>query len=563
MKKIIYSILSFSLIWLVACEQVPIEVEPPVVVTIPTCPSDATAGTASFTKFVAIGNSFVAGTQAGALFNISQANSLPRILAKQFECVGGSTTFNQPDIGSVNGYNIQSSIPGVITLGRNILFDPDGPTGPRSAAPYPSGYPGAAATTCPSAVSATPPLPAPYNTADLPSAFGGNKATLQNFGVPFIVLAQALIPQTGGPPSATPPYNGLYARFASNPGTSTILSDAITAQGSFYLVWLGMDDVLLWAAGGADESGSVPALATKATFEGQYNSLIGALLDPTLGIPATSKAVVGNIPNITTLPYFYTVPWNTIVIDEATQASLTTNLATPYNAFLEAMDANDIITPEEKAKRLLTYVAGKNANNVILKDANGVQYKNGVLLTDQTLTDLSPYMTGNAAALMPYAMARQATATDLIPLTAGAVLGTCLGGNPLAVQGVSYPVGDKYAITSAELTIILTRTAEFNAAISTQIASNADRSARLALANVNTAYSAFVTAKAGVANNVTITPSFAPPTGAFSEDGIHPNTRGYAYTANIFIDAINAKFGSKIPKASYAAYSGTGLPVNP
>jgi hypothetical protein len=67
-----------------------------------------------------------------------------------------------------------------------------------------------------------------------------------------------------------------------------------------------------------------------------------------------------------------------------------------------------------------------------------------------------------------------------------------------------------------------------------------------------------------VSDNVTIMPSFAPPFGAFSEDGIHPNSRGYAYMANAFIDVINHKFsGTVVPKASLADYSGVGLPLVP
>jgi hypothetical protein len=51
------------------------------------------------------------------------------------------------------------------------------------------------------------------------------------------------------------------------------------------------------------------------------------------------------------------------------------------------------------------------------------------------LTDLSPYMTGDYAGLffLMQELARQATATDLIPLAAGSVLGTCVGGSPQAV----------------------------------------------------------------------------------------------------------------------------------
>jgi hypothetical protein len=36
--------------------------------------------------------------------------------------------------------------------------------------------------------------------------------------------------------------------------------------------------------------------------------------------------------------------------------------------------------------------------------------------------------------------------------------------------------------------------------------------------------------------------------GVFSYDGVHPTAFGYAYIANLFIDAINAKFGGHIPR---------------
>jgi hypothetical protein len=69
------------------------------------CPTDASAGSADFSKFVAIGTSYTAGFQAGALFTQGQQRSVGRILAKQFECVGGGV-FNQANIGSENGFNI-------------------------------------------------------------------------------------------------------------------------------------------------------------------------------------------------------------------------------------------------------------------------------------------------------------------------------------------------------------------------------------------------------------------------------------------------------------------------
>ena len=531
-----------------SCKQEVITLEAPATTT----PSTPSKGNADFTKFVALGNSFVAGMQGQALYNDGQANSMAKIMAKQFEQVGGSTTFNQPDIGSVNGFNPISSKPcaGLI-LGRLFLFDPDG-SGPRTAAPAAAKAP-TVTSTCPSTVT-TPAAPSPFNTADLPGAYTGDKSKLNNFSVPLIYLGQALTPATGGPnpgcvtcptPSTNPAFTPYYQRFASNPsvnGTtgSTMLTDALGAAGSFYLVWLGFDDVLLYAATGADGAscGTYP-MTSAAAFNGQYNAAITGMLTAN---PAF-KGVVGNIPDFTSLPYFYTVPWNTITLDAATATTLTTNLSTNYNAFLDAMVANTIITASERDKRKLTYVAGKN----------------GVLMTDESLTDLSPYMAGPYAGLLPYARARQATSTDLVPLAAGSILGTCFAG-PTAVWGVSYPVTDQYILTATETAAILSRTAEFNTTISNAVAAS---SGRLALADVRKAYNDLVTNKAYIANNVMITPSFAPPTGAFSEDGIHPNSRGYAFTANVFIDAINTTFGANVPKASLASYSGTALPVNP
>jgi lysophospholipase L1-like esterase len=48
--------------------------------------------------------------------------------------------------------------------------------------------------------------------------------------------------------------------------------------------------------------------------------------------------------------------------------------------------------------------------------------------------------------------------------------------------------------------------------------------------------------------------------GAFSLDGIHLNPRGCALSANYFIEAINAKFGSTIPQADITQYPGVKFP---
>ncbi len=523
MKKINYRGYTLSLLLLLgaACSQEDIDLKEPETTTDTSC-EDATAGSADFTKFVVIGDALTTGFQAGALFTEGQNNSLGKILNKQFECAGGSATFNQPDINSVNGYNSTNSNPGAgIILGRLVLFDSDG-SGPKTASPTPAGYPG---------------VPAPYNTADIPTAYTGDKTKLNNFGVPGIILGQILTAATGGPNApANPAYNGLYARFASVPGTSTILGDAIGAQGTFFLFWAGNGDVLAYAVAG----GSGPVSPTDPNaFSEQYNLAINSIL----GSNANIKGVVGNIPDVATIPHFTTVKWNAIPLDAATAGTVTTNLANNYNAFLDQIASAGAITAAERDLRKISYAAGQNP----------------ILLTDETLTDLSPYMQGPAAGLLPYAKARQTKNTDLVPLSAGAILGTTVGGNAQMVYGVTVPLEDKYILTSTEVNEIRTRTTALNNIIKGVVESNS----RLALADVNSTFSALVTATAEVKSGVTITPTLTPPTGAFSEDGIHPNSRGYAYVANVFINAINAKFGSTVPQVNLGMYKGTGLPVSP
>jgi hypothetical protein len=84
---------------------------------------------------------------------------------------------------------------------------------------------------------------------------------------------------------------------------------------------------------------------------------------------------------------------------------------------------------------------------------------------------------------------------------------------------------------------------------------------RVALADVDQSFNALLGTQFATYNGVTITPNINPPTGIYSEDGVHPNSRGYAFISNIFIEAINAKFGSTIPLTNISKYQATALPI--
>lgn len=524
---------------------------------VPDCPTGASAGSANFTKFVAIGNSFVAGVQAGALFTEGQNNSLPAILNKQFECVGAPADFKQPTINATLGWNLFITQPKLTdaskpAYGRMLLqygTNVDCTTGLPSPIPTPQAYAAA------SNVEAVP------NPAVNPGfIYTGSKTALNNFGIPAIVLGQTLTSETGNwaVASTSKVFNPFYGRLAyPGTGSSTIIGDAATAGGTFFLFWLGLDDFFLHAAFGADPAKAPLTPASGGLpygFDGQYAAAIGTLMasNPNL------KGVVGNFPNIFAMPHFTSVKYNPIPLDATTASTVSTAFA-GYNAALDGLIANAAafgISESLKAEigtRKVTFAAGCT---------------NKILILDETLTDLGPYFDGlqnsNAITaeqrtkLIPYEQVRQTTASDIIPLGAGAVLGTTVGGDPLLVNGVSVPLADQYVLIPKEIQDIETARNAYNAVVAATVNTY---NTRLALADINDALNSFVTAKAAIANNVTITPNINPPTGIYSEDGAHPNSRGYAFIANMFIDAINAKFGASVPKVNLAKYSATALPI--
>ncbi len=512
--------LSYLLAFLaIGCDQEVIKLEEPIGPEEETC-ADVDAGQADFSKFVAVGNSFVAGFQAGALFTGGQENSLPAILNKQFECAGAPTTFNQPNINSEFGYNIfitpNPTASGTI-LGRLLL---------QGASPRPTPQ-----------VSNVAALPNPSVNAGF--IYTGSKSELNNFGVQAIVLGQALIPETGAWAGAgtDPRFNPFYGRLAyPGTGTSTIIGDAAAAGGSFFMFWLGMDDFFLHAAFGGDPTKA--PLTGASAFQAQYGIAVGSLLasNPSL------KGVVANFPSIFVMPHFTSVPWNALPLNAATATGLTAALADNYNAFLEGMVTATVITAAEATKRKITYTAGQNA----------------ILMNDESLTNLSPYMAGPYAGLLPYAQARQTTAADILPLSAASVIGTTVGGDPTKVYGASVPLPDQYVLIPTEIAAIETARLAFNATVKAVADANADR---LAFADVSKAFEDFITAKAYVMNNVTITPNINPPTGIYSEDGVHPNSRGYAFISRTFIEAINSKFGASIHLTDVSKYQATALPI--
>jgi hypothetical protein len=317
-----------------------------------------------------------------------------------------------------------------------------------------------------------------------------------------------------------------------------------------------MDDYLLHAAFGANTDASTPASTrppltvatggTPANFDYQFTAAITIMLSSN----ANLKGVVANFPDVFVMPHFTSVTYNPIPLDATTAGQLTNGFA-GYNAAVEGLKnpafGGAFGTAADLDARKVSFVTGNN--KILLKD----EYSTSLASGFDALLGAGAITPTQRAQLVPYEQVRQTTATDVIPLSTGSILGT---NGTFGVLGLSEPVGDRYVITPTEKTQITNARTAYNAVVAAVVTAN---STKLALADVSAAFANFGPVQ--LINNVTLTANINPPTGIYSEDGLHPNARGYAWISRTIITAINTKFGSKIPLTSVANYSATGLPI--
>ncbi len=465
------------------------------------------AGDANFTNYVAVGNSLTAGFADSALYITGQENSYPNIMAQQFSFVGGGE-FTQPLMADNLGgllFNGQQ-----IAQNRFVLaVDAQGNPGPAIL----EGTPTTEVTT-----SAT----GPFNNMGVPGAKSFHLTASGYGNEGGILTGQA---------------NPYYARFATGP-TANVIDDAASLNPTFFSLWIGNNDILSYATtggSGVDQTGNLDPtmygpndITDPNVFAAVYSQQVDILS------AGTSGGVLVNIPDVTSIPFFTTVPAQSIPLDAATAAAVNAQFAL-YNGGLQQLAAAGIISSDEAALRTINFQAG--VNFPIMTDDD---------LTDVTQILISQGVPAELAALL--GQLRQANNSDLVVLTASSVLGSMPNPNdPTQVVGVSIPLGDQFVLTATEQERVATATASYNATIEALASANglAYVDARAALAQV---------AATGVPYNGGVLTSEFVTGGAFSLDGVHPTPRGYAYTANIIINAINETYGASIPTVDIGNY---------
>jgi len=227
------------------------------------------AGTANFSRYIAVGNSLTAGFADGGLYLEGQQNSYPEMIAAQMKSVGGgafTSPFFNASQADGSGYLVLKSFTA-------------------------AGTPVTATQATNSAVRAQATIPG-VGTVNFLTKYTGE---LNNYGVPGIKLALITFPQYGN-------LNPYYERLlAGNYGTNTTAYlDFVTAKPwTFFSMWLGNNDILGYATTGGASAADAPT--PKATFTALYNQAATALTKD------NAKGVVATIPDVLTTPFFRTV----------------------------------------------------------------------------------------------------------------------------------------------------------------------------------------------------------------------------------------------------------------
>ena len=473
------------------------------------------AGDADFSNYVALGNSLTAGFADNALYMSGQQNSYPNIMAQQFGFVGGGD-FTQPltsdDLGGL-------LLGGVQISGNRLVLSAD-----ENGNPFPAPLDGTPTTDV--TTSAT----GPFNNMGVPGAKSFHLVTPGYGSVAGVANGSA---------------NPWFARFATSEST-TVLADAVSLNPTFFSLWIGNNDILGYATSGGsgvDQTGNLDPstyggfdITDPNVFAAAYSAQVDALT------ANGAKGVLLNIPDVTSIPYFTTVPTRSIPLDAATAGAVNAQFAL-YNGALGQLVAGGFISAEEAAIRAINFV-------------EGVNYP---IMTDVDLTDVTAILVG--AGLDPQTAAllgqlRQVKSDDLVVLTASSIIGTVPDpSNPLGIVGVSIPLTNQYVLTTTEQARVATAGASYNAIIEGLAAAN-----ELGYGDMKSAL-ADVAANGAFYNGGVLTSTYVTG-GAFSLDGVHPSPRGYAFTANTIIDVINTTYNASVPKVDIGTYGTVTLHNN-
>jgi len=238
-------------------------------------------GEADFTKVVAIGGNYLAGYQDGALYYRGQLHSIPNLLAGQFNLTWTDEEFRQPYMPDMN-----------INTGLGLPTRPwESDFVTKSSLGYKFDCEGEESLS---------PLKSPLSEAQTGAFLNRiDSADVNNLAVPFASLRDMNRGSFGKSYNSGNP-NPYYYRFASDPGNSTVIGDAVAQNPTFLILWLGMEEIYNYASNGGYGT-SIPSVSE---FESQLDSALIVLTTD------GAKGAIANIPAINNFPFYTLIPYN-------------------------------------------------------------------------------------------------------------------------------------------------------------------------------------------------------------------------------------------------------------
>jgi hypothetical protein len=413
-------------------------------------------GNADFARYVAVGDSWTSGMADASLYKSGQENSFPNILAKQFSLVGGGE-FNQPLMVDDYGFGLGTGVPKPkMEMGFHL-----------------------------DCRSTTNLVPAYANVAVDPANFASvaMNGPFNNISTPGMKSFYMAVPGMAM-------LNPYYGRFAS--GTNNKVLDEIPlVNGTFFTIWLGSYDALSNAiSGGADPLTSIEIFT--ASMQGTLAMLTAN----------GAKGAIANVPDVLDAPFFHTIPYNALPLDETSAAQLNAGYA-PLNMLIKSLGSTDTIH----------FTAGQNP--LVIQDGS-----------------------------LAWGI-RQIRSDEYVLLSLPQDSLKCGG------WGSMKPIAGNYILDVNEIGNIRTKINEYNGVI------NGFVSEEIILVDM---YTILKEMNEGfVFDNIKVGPKLV--TGNFySTDGLNPSPIGSAAVAYYFIEAINQGFGANIPQVIVSDYPGVKLP---
>lgn len=412
---------------------------------------ETSAGTADFSNYISVGNSFTQGLQDGGLHNEfgQQDNSYPAIIAQQM-----GTNFLQPTvIGSGSGYMHLEYIDGEIEVIK--AYDIDISNNHPLAINYDPSFTNWVSNT----VKYNNLGVGGINVRNITSNGNSNDALI--FHVLFGEGAGVGLSWNGvnGQPISA---FGRFLEWGDFGSKVEYIDNVTSSNATFFTNWLGINDAMSWAKEGGDDVSGSSVLTPLIEFREKYDTILDVF--QAMG----AQGLCATVHDITKTPFFTTVT-------------------------LDAL--------------------GKD-----------IWIKEGA---DTTVI-------------------RIATDEDLILLTALDALGDGVG------LTQADPLSHLVVLDRDEVVIVKNYTNDINGQIRASAAAHGY--------SIVDMYSFMNKLSSGMNfDGIALSTKYIEG-GAYSLDGLHPNSMGYAMVANEFIRAINTNFSSTLQPVSVGSYRGITFP---